>query len=219
MDFTLVDRVVIQSYVTLLDGLAAYLGNNYEFVLYSLEDMERSVVKIINGQYTGRDVNAPISNMARSILNHFQEENDCGYVSYVTNNQKGETLRFTAIAIRGENDRIVGILCINSYQQMSQEDVLAHYFENPEVLTTLSPPQNETVLQHEIVDTVLQVKQSVEADPLIAPALKNKEIVFQLNAKGVFQFKNAVIQVASALGISKNTVYMHLRNSKHASRP
>ena len=99
MDFTLVDRVVIQSYVTLLDGLAAYLGNNYEFVLYSLEDMERSVVKIINGQYTGRDVNAPISNMARSILNHFQEENDCGYVSYVTNNKKGETLRFTAIAI------------------------------------------------------------------------------------------------------------------------
>lgn len=214
MNFTSVDKVVMQSYITMLDGLAAYLGSGYEFVLYSLEDMERSVVKIINGQYTGRDVNAPISSMAKSILDYFQSDAEQGYMCYVTNNKKGEQLRFTAIAIRGENDRIIGILCINSYQQMSQQDVLAHFFENPEVLTTLAQKSSETTLPDGISDAVLPVKQSVEADPSIPPSLKNREIVLQLKAQGIFNLKNAVPQVALALGISKNTVYMHLRNSK-----
>lgn len=215
MNFTSVDKVVMQSYAAMLDGLAAYLGSGYEFVLYSLEDMERSVVKIINGQYTGRDVNAPISGLARSILDHFQESSDHGYVSYITDNKNGEQLRFTAIAVHGENDRVIGLLCINSYQQMSQQDVLAHFFESPKVLPTLFRNNSETALPDEFSDTILQVKQSVEADPHILPSLKNKEIILRLEDQGIFQLKNAVIQVASVLGISKNTVYMHLRGLRH----
>ena len=214
MNFTSVDKVVMQSYITMLDGLAAYLGNGYEFVLYSLEDMERSVVKIINGQYTGRNVNAPISSMAKSILDHFRADAEQGYVSYVTNNKKGDQLRFTAIAIRGEDDRIIGILCINFYQQMSQQDVLAHFFESPEVVTMLARRQEDPTPPRQLSETVLQVKQRIEADPAIPPSLRNKEIVLQLNAQGVFSLKNAVPQVASLLGISKNTVYLHLRNNR-----
>ena len=74
--FTGADRLILQSYASMLDGLAAYLGDEYELVLYSLEDMERSVVKIINGQYTGRDVSAPISGLALSILDHLQAAED-----------------------------------------------------------------------------------------------------------------------------------------------
>ena len=33
-----------------------------------------------------------------------------------------------------------------------------------------------------------------------------------LHDKGIFQVKEAVVQVAHALDISKNTVYLHLRN-------
>ena len=41
---------------------------------------------------------------------------------------------------------------------------------------------------------------------------KNKEIVIRLEEKGIFNIKDAVIKVAEQLEISKNTVYMHLRN-------
>ena len=50
------------------------------------------------------------------------------------------------------------------------------------------------------------------ADATVSNSLKNKEIVLRLNEKGIFKLKNAVVTVANLLGISKNTVYLHLRN-------
>ncbi len=50
------------------------------------------------------------------------------------------------------------------------------------------------------------------ADEGILPSLKNKEIINSLHQQGVFTMKDAVVKVADYLGISKNTVYMHIRN-------
>lgn len=44
--------------------------------------------------------------------------------------------------------------------------------------------------------------------------LRNREIVSKLYASGIFNIKDAVIQVADSLNISKNTVYLHLRHCK-----
>ena len=58
----------------------------------------------------------------------------------------------------------------------------------------------------------LKVIQEVNEDDSVLPSFKNKEIVSRCYAQGVFQFKGAVPLVAKGLGISKNTVYLHLRN-------
>ena len=52
--FTETDFRILDSYKSVLDGLAAYLGDGYEIVLHSLHDLDHSVIKIINGHYTGR---------------------------------------------------------------------------------------------------------------------------------------------------------------------
>ena len=49
-------------------------------------------------------------------------------------------------------------------------------------------------------------------DISITASNKNKMIVYLLDDYGIFNIKDAVIKVASLLNISKNTVYMHLRN-------
>ena len=41
---------------------------------------------------------------------------------------------------------------------------------------------------------------------------RNKEIIAILYQKDIFNLKNAVPKVAERLGLSKNTVYLHLRN-------
>jgi len=48
----------------------------------------------------------------------------------------------------------------------------------------------------------------------VSPQNKNKEIIIQLYQRGIFNIKDAVLKVASLLGISKNTVYLHIRNLK-----
>ncbi|MEI3412491.1 MAG: helix-turn-helix domain-containing protein [Blautia sp.] len=49
-------------------------------------------------------------------------------------------------------------------------------------------------------------------DPSIPAVNKNKELIRILHDKGIFSIKNAIKQVADTLGISRNTVYLHLRS-------
>jgi len=214
--FTDADRIVLKSYEHMLDGLAAYLGDGYEIILYSLEDPSRSIVKIINGQYTERHVGAPVSGLALSILEHIQQPGENNYVCYTTQNKLGETLKLSSIAIRGEKDNIIGLLCINHYQNTQPQDVLMDFFEDPKVLDVLRGEQATPAHTGSLRDTVLQTKQRIDDDPTVLPSLKNKEIVLALEEQGIFKLKNAVVSVAEILGISKNTVYLHLRNgAKH----
>lgn len=66
--FTETDFRILDSYKSVLDGLAAYLGDGYEIVLHSLHDLDHSVIKIINGHYTGRREGFPITDLALSML-------------------------------------------------------------------------------------------------------------------------------------------------------
>ena len=70
---TEMDREILKSYQYMLDGLALYLGDSYEIVLHSLEDLSHSVIKIINGHYTKREVGAPITDLALSMLHDIQK--------------------------------------------------------------------------------------------------------------------------------------------------
>ena len=62
------DKVILESYKILMDGLSAYLGEGYEIILHSLEDLDHSVIKIINGHYTERCEGAPITDLALTML-------------------------------------------------------------------------------------------------------------------------------------------------------
>ena len=59
---------------------------------------------------------------------------------------------------------------------------------------------------------VEQIREEVIEDKEITSANRNKEIIQRLYQKGIYNMKDAVIRTAELLGISKNTVYMHLRN-------
>ena len=105
---TLIDRIILDSYKVLLEGMADYMGSGYEMVLHSLEDTEHSVIKIINGHHTGRTEGMPITDLALQMLEEIKKEGEKGYISYFTKNKKGEPLKSTTIVVRGEESRIIG---------------------------------------------------------------------------------------------------------------
>ena len=49
MRLTSVDHKILNAYIPVLEGLAAYLSDCYEIVLHSLEDYEHSVSSIFHG--------------------------------------------------------------------------------------------------------------------------------------------------------------------------
>lgn len=208
------DRIILNSYRSMLDGLADYLGSGFEFVLHSLEDFDQSVIKIINGQHTGRKLGAPITDLALNMLSKIQNENLDGHVAYESKNKKGSPLRSTTIVIYGEKHRIIGLICINFYIDTPLSQCFP-FFETANKLTNSLVSENFADDVDTLVKSALdEAKALVEADQSIPSSLRNKEIVSILHQQGLFKIKDAVIKVASLLQISKNTIYMHLRSIK-----
>lgn len=209
---TLIDRLILDSYTTMMAGLADYLGSGYEMVLHSLEDTEHSVIKIINGHHTGRMEGMPITDLALQMLEEIEKDGEKNYISYFTQNSKGEPLKSSTIVVRGEAKRIIGLLCINFYLNTGLSELLNNYIPT---ISTHSLVKTETFVKNVdelIFSKVQEVRKAVMADERILPSLKNKEIIHSLYQQGIFTMKDAVIKVADYLGISKNTVYMHIRN-------
>lgn len=212
---TPVDQAIITSCKIIVDGLAEYLGNGYEFVIHSLENLDQSVIKIINGHYSNRREGAPITDLALSMLEKIKANGDMQSNTYYNKNKKGVIMKSTTIPITGENNRIIGLLCINFYTNIPLSELLANFtptfstssVEDDHIIENFSDNIDDLILA-----AVEDASNNVIKNPEISTINKNKEIIHILNEKGVFKLKDAVIKVAQHMGISKNTVYMHLRN-------
>lgn len=219
IELTPTDRQILNSYALMLDGLGAYLGEGYELVLHSLESLDHSVIKIINGHYTGRKEGSPITDLALKMLGELEKDPGRTVSPYYNKNKSDSVLRSCTIPITGEHGRIIGLLCMNFHMEIPLSNILQ----------TLAPPQSTVTaaaapaetfsdsIDDLILSSLSETREAVYSDPNISSANKNKEIVLQLYQRGIFNLKDAVIKVAEQLNISKNTVYMHIRNFKNQS--
>lgn len=215
IQLTYVDKIILKSYCQMIDGISKYLGDGYEIVLHSLEDCSHSAIKVVNGFHTDRKEGAPITDLALSMLDRTKrQEGASQYITYFSRNKKGEPLKSATIAIEGENQRIIGLLCINFYLNTPLVDFLNAFTKDD--LTEIKFPANlenfSSNSQELVEEIVKQVQQEVYDDSSITMQRKNKEIIQRLYAKGIYNMKDAVIKTAQILNMSKNTVYLHLRN-------
>ncbi len=210
---TKTDRQILNSYIPVLDGLADYLSSSYELVLHSLEDFDHSVICIYNGEHTGRKVGAPITDLALNMLEQI-ENGHVDHLVYFSRNAKGEPLKSTTLAIRGEGNKVIGLLCINMYMNAQFIDVINSFIPGSS-LNTHALSETYTQNPDELIESTLEEERmAVLADNSILPSNKNKVIIEHLYDKGIFQLKDSVLKVEQLMGISKNTVYMHIRNHK-----
>ena len=204
------EEKIIESYQTTMEGLAAYFGGAFEFVLHDLTDYDHSIIKISNGFHSGRGEGAPITDLALSMLEQIKENKQTSpYISYSSKSKYGKPVRSTTIVIFGEEHRAIGLLCINLYLDSPLSSLLENF--------SLAPPsdyitENFSSDSGELIARALEkAKSEVNADGLIPQNQKNKEIVTILYHQGIFKLKNAVQAASRELGISRNTVYLHIR--------
>ena len=204
------DKVILESYKILVDGLSAYLGEGYEIILHSLEDLDHSVIKIINGHYTERCEGAPITNLALTMLEDLNRRSSLEVKAYF-NHKSGKTLKSVTIPVVGEQRRIIGLLCINFHMEISVFNFLTQFLPNEASNISSSETFNKNA-DGLLISALEDAKAQIYGDKSVNASNKNKEIIRLLYQRGIFNIKDAVASVAEDLGISKNTVYLHLRN-------
>ncbi|WP_038080541.1 helix-turn-helix transcriptional regulator [Treponema socranskii] len=209
------DKAILESCKIIVNGLAEYLGCNYEIVLHSLENIDTSIIKIMNGFHTGRTEGGPITDFGLSMLSKIASEKGKNSESYFSKNKKGEPLKSSTIIIRGQGGKPIGLLCINFYLNapiislIQSNTPSAEFPYKTQIKENFSKTTDELILK-----SLDDIRLFVATDSSILPSLKNKRIVELLNDRGIFKIKDAVAIVARHLNISKNTVYLHLRGAK-----
>ena len=217
-----IDKLILNSYKTIVYGLADYLGPESEIVLHSLENYESSAI-IIAGENTKRKVGAPITDLALNMLNKISVSEGTNFLTYFTKSKNQTKMKSSTIAIYGENKRIIGLLCINYNLECKLDDFIKN-FSYPEKidedvnLINFNPSEKSSMIENftnsieELIEEkVEKIKIKVDKNDEISNNNKNKEIIKILYEEGIFNIKDGVIRVAKKMNISKNTVYLHIR--------
>ena len=134
------------------------------------------------------------------------------HISYFAKNKRGEAFKSSLSAIKGEQQRMIGLFSINYYLNTP----LLSFMQN---FTPMAKAESENISEtfvENIEDLMLNAledaKKAVYSNLSISSSNKNKEIIALLYQRGIFNLKDSVLTIANHLGISKNTVYMHIRN-------
>ncbi|EKY3917485.1 PAS domain-containing protein [Enterobacter hormaechei] len=209
------DHEFMRSYYRLAEMVADLIGPHCEVVLHSFENLDESVVKIVNGHHTGRGVGSPITDMGLKMLRLFIQTGEVNSKSYFTRNKNGELLKSTTSVLAGNNNTPIGLFCVNINLSVPF----------PELIKTLMPDNSPlaVVMEHfssNSQDVIHQATErainEVDCDASVNKKTRNKAIVFLLFENGIFELKESAGIVSDMLGISRHAVYKYLREFKSA---
>ena len=215
-------NALLRQYVKLTEFLGAALGPDYEVALHDLTDKNRSVIAIANGYISGREVGAPLTNMALSVLKDESYEWQDYRLHYSGLSAAGNVLRSSTMFIK-EDGKLVGMLCINFddsrfqsfarqvltlchpnqfYQALTQPEDAPEDAPRPETFRNSTEAVAQDAIAHELA------RLGVPADRLTSE--ERLQIIAALEASGIFLLKGAVKDVAAGLCCSPASVYRYL---------
>lgn len=206
------DKAILRSYLHIAEGIAEFWGESCEVIVHNLAQLDASVIKIINGRNPGTMEETTISDTALSYAHKMMEDPSLRHVTYFSKTKRGETFKAMICAIEGERHNIIGLLCVHFYLTASFHTLLQTFSPAPQ---TSGQGLSDTFVENSeelMLSALAEAKKNVYGNLSISSANKNKEIISLLHQKGIFNLKDSVITIANHLGISKNTVYMHIRN-------
>lgn len=225
---------IFEQYIRLTEFLGQALGPDYEIALHDLTSKERSIIAIANGHVSGREVGAPLTNMALSILRDKSYERADYRLHYYGVSVNGKDLRSNTLYIK-QDGKLVGMLCINfddsRYRALSTQllglchpdmfvsDVL------PLNITGMEPPPASRPAPEKFRNStdavaVDAINRELERLGVTADRLTSDErlhIITALERDGIFLLKGAVRDVAAGLCCSQASVYRYLSQIKNAA--
>ena len=224
-------RQLLQHYVKLTEFLGHALGPDYEVALHDLTDKNRSIIAIANNHVSGREVGAPLTNVALKILMNKSYENVDYRLHYQGLTSEGKKLRTSTFFIKN-GTKLIGMLCIN-FDDSRYKDINEQILQlcHPNAFVETNFKTNEPMISghQEFVEENLYKSIDAVATDSISNVLHSMgiegkrltheeklEVVRKLEEEGIFLLKGAVKDVAEALDCSQATVYRYISQVKNS---
>jgi len=204
-------RSPLSKYIPIADAVAKLLHPYAEVVIHDI--LEEVIVHIVNpfskrrvgdSSYLGLNGNLSDFGLERNVLGPYEKEG-----------ANGQRIRSITAVLRDEEDRPVGILCIN----LDFSPLEAAFESAQELLSGLIRPADvearpEVIFREEWRELIkleiraFRLEKSLARDSMNAG--DRRELMRRLDQKGLFYARKSVEQVASYLAISRATAYKDL---------
>jgi len=201
------------------------VGPHCEVVLHDLRKPEQSIVAISNGAVTGRRVGGPVvggplEDIALKLLDSTLTESTLS-VNYKTRTRAGRELRSTSLILRTPQGKPVIALCINiDLSTMTMARALLEQLTKAD--SRDGEVAQEDTPQFEVADTVLQIiRESMEVIGKPSGFMDRNDrlkAVRLMYERGLFLIRGGVERAATALGISRFTLYSYLKEVRQQKR-
>lgn len=209
-------RIVFDVLKGAIAALASVVGRNTEIVLHNLDQPERSVVMIANGHISGRGVGSPVLSgpeqdrgfAAVMEASANQGGSDPIVITNYPTNANGRALRSATAVFRDSNGHPFASLCINS--DLTGLSTFQAFLEQlqptlPTATAQLPEPADMEVLMKQIIQDSLTRMGSGKMNKQA-----KVDAVRVMQERGLFIVKGGVEKAATALGVSRFTVYNYL---------
>ena len=207
-----------QHYSTLVEFLGNTLGPDYEIVLHSFVDNEYKIIALANEHISGRTTQAPLSSLALNFIFNKEYQDKNFIYGYEGISAAGDKLRCSTMFIKDDDGTLLGMLCINyraeKYTKFA-EGILQFVKENYE-LPSLEADQNNLVEEFSASPKdICEVCALKLFGSKQIPQNLNKEdrqkLFNELNSRGIFKLKGAIVEIAKQTGLAKSTIYRYIK--------
>ncbi|CAM3422881.1 helix-turn-helix transcriptional regulator [Parendozoicomonas haliclonae] len=209
----------LKPYCIIADFIAEFVGPHCEVVLHSLENVQSSVVYIVNGHITRRKLGAPMTDLGLKQVVEMRRTGNLITGNYFTQSAKptsreGALFKSISCGITNPEGNLIGFLCINMNLDVPFPEIIRTMMPGLDSGTQVLDEQFNHDMDEMLETVTEQVINEVATDMNIPLKQKNRQIVHELFHRNIFQIKGAAKYIADKLNITKHSVYKYYREVK-----
>lgn len=198
--------------------IASQFGPDCEVVIHDLKtnDPEHSIVYIVNGHVTNRDIGDGPSNAVFDVIRKQNKKEDDleDHTGYLMKTSDGKILKCSTSYIRDDDGTLHYVFGINyDITKLTMIESALHSLVTPE--DKEEKPKEITHNVNDLLDHLIEESVALVGKPV---ALMNKEdkvtAIQFLNDSGAFLITKSGDKVANYFGISKYTLYSYIDVNK-----
>ncbi len=218
------DRLV-QVMTSIVKPMGQVLPVGTEVVLHDLRKLPNSIIAIA-GNVTGRQIgdagsdHLPGQNSTTAmVLESILRGRGTGLLSYSLQLPDGKIMHCQTTVINDRDDSPLLVLCVNSLEPSPEP---ASPGPTGGIRIAIESTGEEVVVSYidEFVDTLM--RRAIEAEGMAVSQMKKSQklrVVERARGAGIFRLRDSVELVASALNVSKFTIYNYLNELDSAPGP
>lgn len=197
----------------LSNNLGRFLGPDCEVVVHDFTNgLEHTIVHIVNGHVSGREVGGCPTNLFFENVNSICDKKE-EYAEYYTTTEDGRTIRSSTTLIKDEEGQLVGAMCINinitgllSARSMLNSVIGKGAQEDAGTETEKFARNVQELMKH----FFSEVEREVGKPASEMNRQEKMRALAYLDSRGVFQIAKAHVHLCKFFGISKFTLYNYL---------